>query len=183
MHTQYNNTHKITTTIHTASQQQLHTRQLKTSNNTHETNQNFTTCTKGKNTQVRQYCVQFLVIVVSTSFCSSSSEYVELNSLPPIPFLSVMFNGALEYFKVHLPPSIYNYLQFAFILLFSLFSILFFHSFSLFTLFVNQNVLRSSEMYILSVSFSSKCSLFHNSNVFGSCIIHILYTGVLKLKI
>jgi len=30
--------------------------------------------------------------------------------------------------------------------------------------------------------FSSKYSLFHNSNVFGSCIIHILYTGVLKLK-
>ena len=23
---------------------------------------------------------------------------------------------------------------------------------------------------------SSKCSLFHNSDVFGSCIIHILYT-------
>ena len=30
--------------------------------------------------------------------------------------------------------------------------------------------------------FSSKFSLFHNSNVFGSCFIHILYTGVLKLK-
>ena len=30
-------------------------------------------------------------------------------------------------------------------------------------------------MYILSVFFSSKCSLFHNSNIFGSCIIHILY--------
>jgi len=30
--------------------------------------------------------------------------------------------------------------------------------------------------------FSSKCSLFHNSNVFVSYIIHILYTGVLKLK-
>ena len=29
--------------------------------------------------------------------------------------------------------------------------------------------------------FSSKCNLFHNSSVFGSCIIHILYTGVLKL--
>ena len=29
--------------------------------------------------------------------------------------------------------------------------------------------------------FSSKCSLFHNSNVFGSCIIHILYTGVLNV--
>jgi len=29
---------------------------------------------------------------------------------------------------------------------------------------------------------SSKCSLFHNSNVFGSCFIHILYTGVLKFK-
>ena len=30
--------------------------------------------------------------------------------------------------------------------------------------------------------FSSKCSLFHNFKVFGSCIIHILYTGVPKLK-
>jgi len=30
--------------------------------------------------------------------------------------------------------------------------------------------------------FSSKCGLFHNANLFGSCIIHILYTGVLKLK-
>ena len=29
---------------------------------------------------------------------------------------------------------------------------------------------------------SSKCSLFHNSNVFGSWIILIVYTGVLKLK-
>jgi hypothetical protein len=28
----------------------------------------------------------------------------------------------------------------------------------------------------------SKCSLFHNSNVFGSCIIHILYTGCAKIK-
>jgi len=31
------------------------------------------------------------------------------------------------------------------------------------------------------VFFSSKCSLFHNSNVFGSCIIHILYTGCAKI--
>jgi len=30
--------------------------------------------------------------------------------------------------------------------------------------------------------FSSKCRLFHNSTFFGSCIIHILYTGVLKFK-
>jgi len=29
---------------------------------------------------------------------------------------------------------------------------------------------------------SSKCSLFHNSKIFGSCIVHILYTDVLKLK-
>jgi len=35
--------------------------------------------------------------------------------------------------------------------------------------------------YILSVSFSSKCSLFNNSNVFGSCVIHILYTGCAKI--
>jgi len=30
--------------------------------------------------------------------------------------------------------------------------------------------------------FSSKCSLFHNSNIFGSCIIHILYTECAKIK-
>jgi len=29
--------------------------------------------------------------------------------------------------------------------------------------------------------FSSKCSLFHNSNVFGSCFIRILYTGCVKI--
>ena len=30
--------------------------------------------------------------------------------------------------------------------------------------------------------FSSKCSLFHKANLFGSCIIHILYTGCAKVK-
>ena len=30
--------------------------------------------------------------------------------------------------------------------------------------------------------FSSKCSLFHNSNLFGSCVVHILYTGCAKTK-
>ena len=37
-------------------------------------------------------------------------------------------------------------------------------------------------VYTLRFFFFSKCSLFHNSTVFGFCIIHILYTGVLKLK-
>ena len=32
------------------------------------------------------------------------------------------------------------------------------------------------------IFFSSKWSLFHNSNVFCSCIIHILYTGCAKIK-
>jgi len=36
-------------------------------------------------------------------------------------------------------------------------------------------------VYTLRFS-SSKCSLFHNSNVFGSCIIHSLYTGCAKIK-
>jgi len=36
--------------------------------------------------------------------------------------------------------------------------------------------------YIHSLFFSSKCSLFHNSNVFGPCITHILYTGCAKIK-
>jgi len=35
---------------------------------------------------------------------------------------------------------------------------------------------------MLSIFFSSKCNLFHNSNVFDSCIIHILYTGCAKIK-
>ena len=29
---------------------------------------------------------------------------------------------------------------------------------------------------------SSKCSLFHNAKLFGSCIIHILYTGCVEIK-
>jgi len=37
-------------------------------------------------------------------------------------------------------------------------------------------------VYTLRFFLSSKCSLFHNSNVFGSCIIHILYTGCAKIK-
>ena len=36
-------------------------------------------------------------------------------------------------------------------------------------------------VYTLRICFSSKCSLFHNSNVFGSCIIHILYTVCAKI--
>ena len=35
---------------------------------------------------------------------------------------------------------------------------------------------------MLSVFFSLKCSLFHNSNLFGSCIIHILSTECAKIK-
>ena len=30
--------------------------------------------------------------------------------------------------------------------------------------------------------FSSKCSLFHNADLFGSCIIHILYTECAEIK-
>jgi hypothetical protein len=36
---------------------------------------------------------------------------------------------------------------------------------------------------IYSTFFSlKKCSLFHNSNIFGSCIIHRIYTGCAKIK-
>ena len=37
-------------------------------------------------------------------------------------------------------------------------------------------------LYTLRFFFSSKCSLFHNANLFGSCIIHILDTGCAKIK-
>ena len=36
--------------------------------------------------------------------------------------------------------------------------------------------------HALRFFFSSKCSLFHNANFFGSCIIHILYTGCAEIK-
>ena len=35
---------------------------------------------------------------------------------------------------------------------------------------------------LYSPFFSSKCSLFHNANLFGSCIIHILYTECAEIK-
>ena len=37
-------------------------------------------------------------------------------------------------------------------------------------------------LYSPFFSLSSKCSLFHNANLFGSCIIHILYTGCANIK-
>jgi len=37
-------------------------------------------------------------------------------------------------------------------------------------------------VYTLHFFSSSKFSLFYNSNVFSSCIIHILYTGCAKIK-
>ena len=37
-------------------------------------------------------------------------------------------------------------------------------------------------VYTLLFFFSPKCSLFHNSNTFGSCFIHVLYTGCAKIK-
>ena len=94
MHTHYNNTHKTTTTIHTANQQQLHTRQLKTNNNTHETNKNFTTYTKGKkhpNKSKNTHCVQFLVIVfflqslIHSRFHPSPSLLITCYSCKPFP--------------------------------------------------------------------------------------------------
>jgi len=37
-------------------------------------------------------------------------------------------------------------------------------------------------LYTLRFFFSSKYSMFHNANLFGSCIIHILYTGCAEIK-
>ena len=37
-------------------------------------------------------------------------------------------------------------------------------------------------VYTLRFFSLFKMQLFHNSNVFGSCIIHILYTGCAKIK-
>ena len=37
-------------------------------------------------------------------------------------------------------------------------------------------------VYTLRFLFSSKCSVFHNSNVFGPCVIHILCTECAKIK-
>jgi len=53
-------------------------------------------------------------------------------------------------------------------------SILYIHSTNIGTEYFKQ-------WYILPVFSSSKCSFFHNSNVFGVCIIHILYTVCAKI--
>ena len=37
-------------------------------------------------------------------------------------------------------------------------------------------------LHALHFFFSSKCRLFHNATFFGSCVIHILYTGRAKIK-
>ena len=42
-----------------------------------------------------------------------------------------------------------------------------------------QNILNM--LHTLSF-FSSKCRLLHNATFFGSCVIHILYTGCAKIK-
>ena len=52
-----------------------------------------------------------------------------------------------------------------------------------FYIFIQQiYLLNILNMVYALLFFSSKCSLFHNSNVFCSCIIHILYTGCAKIK-
>jgi len=39
-----------------------------------------------------------------------------------------------------------------------------------------------TEYFKHGIYSSSKCSLFHNSNLYGSCFIHILYTVCAKIK-
>ena len=52
-----------------------------------------------------------------------------------------------------------------------------------FYLFIQQIYVLNNLNMVYTLRFlSSKCSLFHNSNVFGSCIIHILYIGCAKIK-
>jgi len=52
-----------------------------------------------------------------------------------------------------------------------------------FYIFIQQiQVMNNLNMVYTLRFFPSKCSLFHNSNIFGSCIIHILYIGCAKIK-
>ena len=52
-----------------------------------------------------------------------------------------------------------------------------------FYIFIQQiQVLNILNMVYTLRFFLFKCSLFHNSNTVGSCIIHILYTGCAKIK-
>jgi len=52
-----------------------------------------------------------------------------------------------------------------------------------FYIFIQQIYVRNILNIVYTLGFfSSKCSLFHNYNIFGSCIIHILYTGCAKIK-
>jgi hypothetical protein len=51
-----------------------------------------------------------------------------------------------------------------------------------FYIFFSTNI--STEYFkhaVHSPFFSSKCLLFHNATIFGSCIVHILHTGCAKI--
>ena len=51
-------------------------------------------------------------------------------------------------------------------------------------LYINQQIYVQNILNMLHTLrfFSSKWRLYHNATFFGSCVIHILYTGVLRLK-
>ena len=52
-----------------------------------------------------------------------------------------------------------------------------------FYIFIQQILVLNILNMVYTLRFvSSKCSSFHNSNVFGSCIIHNLYTGCAQIK-
>jgi len=51
-----------------------------------------------------------------------------------------------------------------------------------FYIFIQQIYVLKILNTVYTLRFFSKCSLFHNSNVFCSCIINILYTDVPKFK-
>ena len=52
-----------------------------------------------------------------------------------------------------------------------------------FYIFIKKNIGTECFKHALSYpSFSSKCSMFFNANLFGSCIIHILLTGCADIK-
>ena len=48
-------------------------------------------------------------------------------------------------------------------------------------IFIQQIGVLNTLNMVHTLRFFFKCSLFHNSNVFGSCIIHILYTECGKI--
>ena len=123
--------------------------------------------------------------IYSPFFFSIQNEFcfIILTHLVPVLFTFYIFIQLIQVLNILNMVYILLFISiqnaFCFIILTYLFPVLF-----TFYIFIQQiqvpNILNM--VYTHLFFLSQKCILFHNSNVFGSCIIHVLYTECAEIK-